>query len=90
MNTVNGQIILEEDYDENYEPTEEGMRCVQTDEIIGLKGKLLFSTLVDVRCWLLSSIIFENHESDDRINISLIVVWSHMYQYSIISWINGS
>lgn len=24
MNRINGQTILEEDYDENYEPTEEG------------------------------------------------------------------
>jgi len=28
MYNVNGQTVLEEKYDENYEPTEEGASCV--------------------------------------------------------------
>ena len=28
MYQVNGQTVLEEDYDENYQPTEEGLFCV--------------------------------------------------------------
>ena len=49
MYNVNGQTVLEEKYDENYEPTEEGAYCVFVNYVLSQYCvlKCFFITIYD-------------------------------------------